>query len=218
MSFRCRKSQRAFAELLGSAGCQPAVAGSLPATLVLGKLPSTTGQRPVLPRITRLVLMLVVVLVLESCKREERTLVSEAPPNVETQRSRYEVSVAKNGESARVKTWFDQNSWSMTQGAQLYQAFNCVGCHAHGGGGMGPPLMDEKWIYGSEPQQIYGSIVYGRPNGMPSFHGKIPDSQVWQIVAYVRSLSGLANPSAANPRDDHIKGPMPPSSIPATTK
>jgi cytochrome c oxidase cbb3-type subunit III len=151
------------------------------------------------------------------CKREERALISERPPNIETQRSRYELGVAQNGESARVQTWFDQNSWSMSQGEQLYFAFNCVGCHAHGGGGMGPALMDAKWIYGSEPQQIYGSIVYGRPNGMPSFHEKIPDAQVWQIVAYIRSMSGLADQSAANPRDDHMKGATPPNSLPAST-
>ena len=135
-------------------------------------------------------------------------------PMLEKQRSRYEVKVASNGESARVRMWFDQNSWSLAQGEQLYQAYNCVGCHAHGGGGMGPPLMDEKWTYGSEPQQIYGSIVYGRPNGMPSFHGKIPDSQIWPIVAYVRSMSGLSDQSAANARDDHMKGPLPPNSVP----
>jgi len=148
------------------------------------------------------------------CKREERALIAQSSYS-EAERSRYQVSVAPNGESARVRTWFDQNAWSMSQGEQLYFAYNCVGCHAHGGGGMGPALMDAKWIYGSEPQQIYGSIVYGRPNGMPSFHEKIPDSQVWQIVAYVRSMSGLADQSAANPRDDHMKGATPPNSVPA---
>lgn len=166
---------------------------------------------------SRLALMLMLLLMLGSCRREQRPLVSQPPPITETQRSRYEVSVAKSGESAQVKTWFDQNSWSMSQGQQLYQAYNCVGCHAHGGGGMGPALMDEKWIYGSEPQQIYGSIVYGRPNGMPSFHDKIPDSQVWQIVAYVRSMGGFADQSAAGAREDHLKGPPPPNSVPAST-
>ena len=28
---------------------------------------------------------------------------------------------------------------------------------------------------------------------MPSFRGRIPDAQVWQLVAYVRSMSGLAH-------------------------
>ena len=38
--------------------------------------------------------------------------------------------------------------------------------------------------------QHLATIVEGRPNGMPSFGGRIPDEQVWQLVAYVRSMSG----------------------------
>ncbi|WP_333792954.1 c-type cytochrome [Hyphomicrobium sp.] len=82
-------------------------------------------------------------------------------------------------------------------GKQLYSAMNCVGCHFHGGGGMGPPLMDTKWIYGSSIDNIAASIRDGRPNGMPSFHGFLPDEQIWQLAAYVKSLS--ADAGAARP-------------------
>jgi mono/diheme cytochrome c family protein len=27
--------------------------------------------------------------------------------------------------------------------------------------------MDDKWLYGSEPENIVASILEGRPNGMP---------------------------------------------------
>lgn len=80
---------------------------------------------------------------------------------------------------------------TVNEGRRLYSWFNCVGCHANGGGGMGPPLIDAEWIYGSEPMNIYASIVEGRPNGMPAFGDKIPEEEVWQLVAYVRSLGGL---------------------------
>lgn len=80
---------------------------------------------------------------------------------------------------------------AINEGKRLYAWFNCVGCHANGGGGMGPPLIDETWIYGSTPANIYSSIMEGRPNGMPAFHGKIPEQEVWKLVAYVRSLGGL---------------------------
>ena len=56
---------------------------------------------------------------------------------------------------------------------------------------MGPPLMDDKWIYGSAPENIYATIIQGRPNGMPSFAGKIPTQQVWQIVT-LRALAERA--------------------------
>jgi cytochrome c oxidase cbb3-type subunit 3 len=55
--------------------------------------------------------------------------------------------------------------------------------------------MDDQWTYGGRIDQIHASIVQGRPNGMPSWRGKIPDTQIWEIAAYVRSLSA---PTAAN--------------------
>jgi cytochrome c oxidase cbb3-type subunit 3 len=52
--------------------------------------------------------------------------------------------------------------------------------------------MDDLWIYGSAPDNLFATIVEGRPNGMPSFRDKIPDDQIWEIAAYVRTLSGNA--------------------------
>src|SRR5699024_2472602 len=77
---------------------------------------------------------------------------------------------------------YDDNAYAVSQGKRFFTWYNCVGCHAHGGGGMGPPLMDDKWLYGSRPQDIFTTIVEGRPNGMPSFRDRIPEQQVWQIV------------------------------------
>lgn len=99
---------------------------------------------------------------------------------------------------------YDGNAFAVSQGQRLYNWFNCVGCHANGGGGIGPPLMDAEWIYGSEPAQIYESIMKGRPNGMPSWAGRIPDSQVWQIVAYVRSMAALTPQNVRAARADHM--------------
>src|SRR5437868_5486501 len=56
--------------------------------------------------------------------------------------------------------------FDVAEGQRLYKAYNCNGCHAAGGGGIGPALMDETWIYGSEPGAIYRTIVEGHPNGM----------------------------------------------------
>src|SRR3954467_822098 len=107
---------------------------------------------------------------------------------------------------------YEGNAWAINQGERLYEQYNCVGCHFHGGGGIGPPLMDEKWIYGSEPEQIWATIQEGRPNGRPAFRGKIADYQVWQIAAYVRSMSGQADKGAAPSRDDHMSGKKPEAS------
>jgi cytochrome c oxidase cbb3-type subunit 3 len=64
--------------------------------------------------------------------------------------------------------------------------------------------MDEKWIYGERPENIYSTIVEGRPNGMPSFRQKIPDNQVKQLVAYVQSMSGQLRKDVAPTRNDSM--------------
>lgn len=76
------------------------------------------------------------------------------------------------------------------RGMQYFQAFNCVGCHApNGSGGMGPSLSNSAFIYGSEPAQIYLTIYQGRPRGMPAWGGMLPEPAIWDLVAYVRSIS-----------------------------
>jgi cytochrome c oxidase cbb3-type subunit III len=94
-------------------------------------------------------------------------------------------------ETAAQGGYNESSAYEVSQGRTLYKWFNCVGCHAQGGGAIGPALMDDKWIYGSKPDEIFKTIMDGRPNGMPSFRGRIPEAQAWQIVAYVRSMSGL---------------------------
>jgi cytochrome c oxidase cbb3-type subunit 3 len=84
-------------------------------------------------------------------------------------------------------------------GKQLFSAMNCNGCHFNGGGGIGPPLMDNVWIYGDSIENIAATIREGRPNGMPSFRGFLPEEQIWQVAAYVRSLS---HPTPSNASAD----------------
>jgi cytochrome c oxidase cbb3-type subunit III len=157
---------------------------------------------------------LCILLALSGCKREERNFRTE-PSSLEMVKSRPEVTVqpGQHGSSARVTNWYEENAYAMSEGKQLYQFFNCVGCHAHGGGGIGPAFMDPVRIYGSEPAQIYSSIRYGRPNGMPAFGGRIPEAQIWEIAAYVRSMSGLASADAAPGRSDEMKGKSPENSV-----
>jgi cytochrome c oxidase cbb3-type subunit 3 len=112
---------------------------------------------------------------------------------------------------------FRQNAWGMSEGKRLFTALNCSGCHSNGGGGMGPALMDDKWIYGSSPINIFSSIVEGRPNGMPAWRNKITDAQVWQLVAYVQSMSGQAPQTAMPNRSDHMQSAPPENNRPAQT-
>lgn len=94
---------------------------------------------------------------------------------------------------------YEGNPRALAEGRQYYIWMNCHACHGEmGGGGIGPPFADPVWIYGSAPENIYQSIVQGRPNGMPAYGGVIPEDRVWLIAAYVRSL-GPPDPRELQP-------------------
>jgi cytochrome c oxidase cbb3-type subunit 3 len=129
-----------------------------------------------------------------SCNREKR--ISDVTPAVAASVEGARESELQPGvplPSPDVKNPFEGNYDAMNQGGRLFSQFNCAGCHSPGGGGgIGPPLIDDQWIYGDNPANIYETIIKGRPNGMPSFGGKIPSYQIWQLVTYVRSMSSAA--------------------------
>ena len=142
---------------------------------------------------------------LAACEREQRRF-REAPPSAQPS-GVVRVSQLQPGptlDSLHVRNAADHNAYAVSEGQRLFTWYNCSGCHANGGGGMGPPLIDDKWIYGSGPENVYQTIVEGRPNGMPSFGSRIPTSQVWQIVAYVRSMSAQTPSSTRSARTDHM--------------
>jgi cytochrome c oxidase cbb3-type subunit 3 len=159
-------------------------------------------------------ILIFILLATASCKREDRGYRVD-PPSADTIQTLTltDLRAGNSPTNAPVQNDYEQNAYAISQGQHLYNYFNCVGCHAHGGGDKGPALMDDKWIYGSRPEQIFATIVQGRPNGMPAFRGHIPDYQVWELVAYVRSLSGQVSKQAAPGREDHMQTtPQPPNS------
>jgi cytochrome c oxidase cbb3-type subunit III len=166
------------------------------------------------------VLFVAVLLCLGACDREERKFSvdpqaskrSPAKPMSDVQPGqKLPADQGNNGSEKKVyqKEEYEENAYALGEGKRLFTAYNCNGCHALGGGGMGPPLMDDKWRYGGSPEQIFSTIIEGRPNGMPSFRGKLPDFQVWQLAAYVRSMSGQVPKDAAPARPDHLQGKEP---------
>ena len=143
-----------------------------------------------------------VCLFVNACKREERKF-TQPPSNFKA----YDVTMSdihpgSAGVQQPVQNPSEQRAFDTNEGKRLYTQYNCVGCHFNGGGGIGPPLMDGVWIYGSNPENIYSTIVEGRPNGMPSFRQKIPDNQVQQLAAYVRSMSGQLRKDVSPTRND----------------
>ena len=149
-----------------------------------------------------------------ACEREERGFRVKTPDsNRIAAKQVTSLHAGLNPPPAPEKNDYEDNAFALNQGKQLFDQMNCSGCHAHGGGAIGPPLMDDKWIYGSQPEQIFSTILEGRPNGMPSFNGKLPDYQIWQLAAYVRSLSGQTPKNASPGRNDDLQATTPENSV-----
>ena len=151
-----------------------------------------------------------ITLALASCERERRRF-NEVPPGA-TANDAVRQGVLQPGApqpNQHLKSVYEDNAWAVSEGKRLYESFNCVGCHAHGGGGIGPALMDKKWVYGDQPENVFSTIIEGRPNGMPSFRAKITNQQALEVVAYVRSMSGQLAKDVSPSRDDdmNIKTP-----------
>jgi cytochrome c oxidase cbb3-type subunit 3 len=161
-------------------------------------------------RVTRLAVCLLMMLACHGCEREQRPF------------RRPRAASGAAGEALRARSSripadspYRRNAWGISEGKRLYSNYNCVGCHAHGGGGMGPPLMDQHWIYGAHGPAIYDSIAKGRPNGMPAFGSRVPESQIWMLVAYVQSMSGNAPADVLPGRSDQMTTGPPENARPA---
>jgi cytochrome c oxidase cbb3-type subunit 3 len=148
-----------------------------------------------------------------ACERETRRY--KELPAAANRETAVRVSPLEPGtpqQQAEVKSPYQENAWGIGEGKRLYSAFNCAPCHGvNGGGAIGPALIDDKWIYGSQPDQIYATISQGRPDGMPSFGGHVPTQQIWQLVAYVEALSGQVRATTASGRNDDQNGALPES-------
>jgi cytochrome c oxidase cbb3-type subunit III len=147
----------------------------------------------------------VVALALAGCYREQRPVKAPAAASGESSHS----VPAQAG--LPVHDRYEENAYAVSQGKALFRAYNCNGCHAAGGGNMGPPLMDDKWRYGSDPANIFETIANGRPNGMPAFGKHVPEDQIWMLVAYVRSMSGQLRSDVAPTRADGLQAAKPES-------
>jgi len=77
----------------------------------------------------------------------------------------------------------------------------CQACHGPGAtGDRGPALNTGAFSRGSEDGDLFHTIREGLPGTqMPPFSG-LTDQQVWQVVSYLRSLSGIGGDQSAASR------------------
>ena len=80
------------------------------------------------------------------------------------------------------------SSEDLAKGKSLFST-NCVACHlADGEGSIGPNLTDKNWIYGYDIKEIFKTVKYGTPNGMPEHNSKFNPIQIQQVSSYILTL------------------------------
>jgi len=125
-----------------------------------------------------------------SCARQQSAepVASAAPPAVA-----YEAHIV-GGDApppgGTLRNPHDGDAATARSGALLFNAMNCDGCHGTDAAGwVGPNLGDGRWRYGGADAEVFSSIYYGRPHGMPAFGATLGSEGVWTLVTYLRSLA-----------------------------
>jgi cytochrome c oxidase cbb3-type subunit 3 len=81
---------------------------------------------------------------LSACEREARRFDETAAKSVPAESVRLSPLQPGGATPApQTRNRAEDNAYAVSQGQRLFTAFNCVGCHAHGGGSIGPALMDD---------------------------------------------------------------------------
>lgn len=150
---------------------------------------------------------------------------------------RYEANLSAGGvapPAGALKNPHTDTEQSASAGGALFSSMNCDGCHGGGGTGwVGPSLVDGRWRYGGADEEVFTSIFYGRPKGMPAYGGVIGTDGVWMLVAYLKSqavpgvvpttswlpggsaLPAPAAPAAAAPAAPPAEASVAPDQMPA---
>lgn len=92
----------------------------------------------------------------------------------------------------------------VVRGGRLFRTLGCSGCHMGSGVVRAPPLeglygkpvpLNNGNVVTANDQYLHDSILYpkrqiaaGYPDVMPSFEGQVSEEQIFDIVAYIKSL------------------------------
>lgn len=91
-------------------------------------------------------------------------------------------------------------------GAQVFTQ-RCVSCHGtKGEGGVGPNLTDDYWLHGNKFVDVANSVYKGIPEkGMIAWSALLSQSEIEQVVVYIKTLRGTNPANAKAPQGDLVK-------------
>lgn len=80
------------------------------------------------------------------------------------------------------------NAEFVSKGEKIFQS-TCTACHgANLQGGIGFNLVDNTWVHGANPSDIYNTIAHGVPDkGMQAWESQLGQQRIAQVVAYILS-------------------------------
>lgn len=103
-------------------------------------------------------------------------------------------------DAKKMKAPFPSSAQSIEAGKGVFAKY-CRFCHGNTGSGeasmapknMKPPsLTDKEWVRGSSEGEIFWVVQNGAPPkyDMKGYKGKLSDTDIWNVVHFVRSLGG----------------------------
>ena len=100
-----------------------------------------------------------------------------------------------NPEAAKIKNPVAASPESASAGKRVYTRM-CSRCHGAEGKGDGtaattpvPDLADGQWDYGSSDGEIFSVIHDGVSADMDGYAARLSDTDIWNVVNYVRSVA-----------------------------
>src|SRR2546425_7888076 len=99
---------------------------------------------------------------------------------------------------ARVtKNPLEGNREAIRNGGPMFRT-RCAGCHGPDARGDRGPDLTGLWASGVSDDRIFDTVRQGVPGSeMPAADAsRVPDREIWQVLAYVRTLAGSTPPQA----------------------
>ena len=111
------------------------------------------------------------------------------------------LALAAGGQEKPVKNPLARDAAAVEAGGKAFQA-RCAFCHGTDGKGTGrgSNLTSGQWAHGGRDGELFKTIKQGVAGTEMPPHA-LPDTEIWQLVAYVRSLGGTGQqpPVPGNP-------------------
>jgi len=101
-----------------------------------------------------------------------------------------------NPEAAKIQNPVEASAASLSAGKRAYQRL-CGKCHGPDGQGDGSSatgtvapsdLTDAKWDFGGSDGEIFSVIRDGVSTDMEGYAARMSDTEIWNVVNYVKSL------------------------------